>query len=188
MLLFALALPLPASPQEKDKQTHDQLRALRDAMLEAIKKGDIERQLTYLHPNVVVTWENAEVSRGRDGVKKYLDRMLSGPDKAVNAYSIDLNVDELTILYGGDTGISFGSAVEHFKLASGTEFNNPARWSSTLVKEGDKWLIASLHASSNLFDNPMLAIQRKFTYIAGAVCLVAGLVVGFLLGRRKRAA
>lgn len=186
-MLFAVALP--ASSQEKDKADHDQLRALRDAMLDAVKKGDIERQLTYLHPNVVVTWENAEVSRGRDGVKKYLDRMLSGPDRAVAAYSVDLAVDELTILYGGDTGISFGGATEHFKLASGTELDNPARWSATLVKEGDKWLIASLHASSNLFDNPMLTIQRRITYVAGGVCLLAGLVVGFLVGRmRKRAA
>ena len=187
LLLFAVALP--ASSQEKDKATHDELRALRDGMLEAIKKGDIERQLVYLHPNVVVTWENAEVSRGRDGVRKYLNRMLNGTDKAVHAYTVDLTVDELTILYGGNTGISFGGATEHFKLVSGTELNNPARWSATLVKQGGKWLIASLHASSNLFENPVLAIQRKITYIAGGVSLLAGLVLGFLLGRmRKRAA
>jgi ketosteroid isomerase-like protein len=187
LLLFALALPQAASPQEKDKETHDQLRALRDGMLEAIKKGDIERQLSFLHPNVVVTWENAEVSRGRDGVRKYLDRIL-GPGKFVAGYSVDLNVDELTILYGGDTGVSFGSAVEHFKLTGGGDFTNPARWSSTLVKEGDRWLIASFHASSNLFDNPMLAMERKITWIAGAACLLGGLLIGFLVGRRRRAA
>jgi len=186
LLLFTLALP--ASSQEKDKAIHDQLRALRDGMLDAIKKGDIERQLTYLHPNVVVTWEDTEVSRGHDGVRKYLARTL-GPGNTVAAYSVDLTVDELTILYGGDTGISFGGAVEHFKLARGSDFDNPARWSSTLVKEGDKWLIASLHASSNLFNNPLLALQRKITYAAGGVCLLVGLVLGFLFGRmRKRAA
>jgi hypothetical protein len=56
------------------------------------------------------------------------------------------------------------------------------------VKNGDKWLIASLHASDNLFDNSLLSIAKRITYIAGAACLVVGLIVGFLLGKRKRTA
>src|SRR6185503_13619553 len=95
----------PASPPEDP--AHNELRALREGMLDAIRKGDIEKQLGYLHPNVVVTWQNAEVSRGREGVRKYLDRMLTGPNKKVSSYNVDLTVDELTILYGGDTGVSF---------------------------------------------------------------------------------
>jgi len=189
LLLCAVSLPASSQAPSKDEAVHNELRALRDGMLDAISKGDIDRQLTYLHPNVVVTWENAEVSRGREGVRAYLNRMLSGPNKAVAGYSVDLTADELTILYGGDTGVSFGKAIEHFKLASGSDFDNPARWSATLVKEGDKWLVAGLHASSNLFDNPLLAIQRKITWVAAGVCLLAGLVLGFLIGRiRKRAA
>lgn len=157
-------------------------------MKDAMNKGDIERELTYLHPNVVVTWHNAEVSRGRDGVRAYLNRILSGPNRVVASYSADLEPDELTILYGGDTGISFGSATEHFKLANGTSLDLPSRWSATLVKDGDKWLIASLHASDDLFDNPLLSIAKRLTYIAGAGCLVVGLLIGFLWGKRKRLA
>src|SRR5206468_13104619 len=134
---------------------HNELRAVRDGLLDAIAKGDIERQLTFLHPNVVVTWHNAEVSRGHDGVRTYLNRMLTGPNKIVASYSAELNVDELSILYG-NTAISWGSGIEHFKLANGTSFDLPARWSATLVKDNGKWLIANLHASDNLFDNPML--------------------------------
>jgi hypothetical protein len=95
-------------------------------------------------------------------------------------------VDELTILYGGDTGISFGSAVEHFEMTGGRTIDLPARWSATLVKEDGKWLIASLHASDNLFDNPMLSAARRLGYGAGGAGLLAGLVVGILLGRRRR--
>jgi len=176
------------APPPQDEATHNELRALRDGLIAAMNKGDVEKELTYLHPNVVVTWHNAEVSRGRDGVRAYLNRMLSGPNKAVASYTAAVNVDELTILYGGDTGIAFGSAVEHFKLTSGATLDLPARWSATMVKEGDKWLIASLHCSDNLFDNPLLEKARSVIYWAGGIGLLAGAVLGFFLGRRRRAA
>ena len=189
LLLWTVTLPgQQQAPPPSDEATHNQLRALLAGMKDAINKGDVERQLTFLHPNVVVTWHNAEVSRGRDGVRAYLNRILNGPNKVVASYTADAEADELTILYGGETGISFGSATEHFKLANATSLDLPARWSATLVKDGDKWLIASLHASDNLFDNPLLSIAKRMTYIAGAGCLVIGLIVGFLLGKRKRTA
>jgi ketosteroid isomerase-like protein len=190
VLALLLLAPLPALSQESatEDPAHNELRALRDGLLDAIKKGDVERELTYLHPNVVVTWQNAEVSRGRDGVRAYLDRMLKGPSKIVSDYSFDLNVDELTILYGGDTGISFGTSKEHIGLATGTNIDYPGRWSATLVKEDGKWLVASLHASSNLFDNPFLGAAKRLMYIVAAVTLVAGLIVGWLIGRRRKAA
>jgi hypothetical protein len=114
--------------------------------------------------------------------------MLAGPNKVVESFSVDLTVDELTILSGGDTGISFGSAVEHFKLAGGKDFDLPARWSATLVKEDGRWLIASLHASDNLFDNPLLRLAKRAAWWAGGIALLAGLGLGFLLGRRRRTA
>jgi uncharacterized protein (TIGR02246 family) len=185
--LSPLPLPAQAPPPASDEATHNELRALRDGLLDAMKKGDIERELTFFHPNAVVTWHNAEVSRGRDGIRKYLTRMLQGPNKAVDSFNADVNVDELTILYGGDTGIAFGSAVEHFKLASGS-FDLPARWSATLVKEDGRWLIASLHASDNLFDNPLLNAAKRTIGWTGGIALAIGLAIGLVLGRRRRTA
>ena len=188
--LFLLCLTTPAfaqsTPPPTDEATHQQLRTLLAGMKDAINKGDIDRELTFLHPNVVVTWHNAEVSRGRDGVRAYLNRMLSGPDKAVAGYTADVEPDELTILYGGMTGISFGSATEHFKLTNGKTLDLPSRWSATLVKDGDKWLIASLHASDNLFDNPLLAMSKRMAYFGGAGALVFGLLIGLILGRQRK--
>ena len=198
MLLCAVAVPVSSqAPPSADKlavepaneeAVHNELRAFRDGLLDAMNKGDIERELTYFHPNVVITWHNAEVSRGHDGVRAYLNRMLTGPDKLVEKYKADVEVDELTILYGGDTGISFGSAVEHFELTSGRKLELHARWSATLVKEGGRWLIASLHASDNLFDNPLLNMARRWVWWAGGLGLVVGLVIGVILGRRRKTA
>jgi hypothetical protein len=98
-------------------------------------------------------------------------------------------VDELTILYGDNMGICYGSSDEHFKLATGKDLDVKGRWSATVVKENGRWVIACMHASTNLFDNVMLDLAKKVAIIAGIICLVAGLVVGWLLGRcRKRAA
>ena len=182
------AAPPAATAPASDEATHNELRALRDGLLDAMRKGDIERELTFFHPNAVVTWHNAEVSRGRDGIRKYLTRMLQGPNKAVDSFNADVNVDELTILYGGDTGIAFGSAVEHFKMASGRNFDLPARWSATMVKENGQWLIANLHSSDNLFDNPLLDSAKRTIGWTGAIGLAVGLAIGIFIGRRRRTA
>ncbi len=189
MFLSLAALPVSSqAPPATDEAVHNELRTLRDGLIDAMNKGDIERELAFMHPNVVVTWHNAEVSRGRDGVRAYLTRMLSGPNRVVSSYSATVDVDELTILYGGSAGISFGSATEHFKLNDGRALDLPARWSATLVKDGDKWLIASLHASDNLFDNPLLSIAKRTAYWAGGVALLVGLIAGFAIGRRRKVA
>jgi hypothetical protein len=190
-LLLVLIVPalnlFAADPDPKIEATHNDLRALRDGLLDAMNKGDIERELTYLHTNVVITWHNAEVSRGREGVRSYYQRLTSGPDKMVEKFSAEIHVDELTILDGEYTGISFGSSVEHFTLTSGRNFDLKGRWTATLIKENGKWLIASLHVSTNIFDNVILDMLKKRVLTAVAIALVTGCAIGWLASRRRKA-
>src|SRR6266850_7993285 len=107
VLLYLAVLPASSqAPPQKDEGVHNELRALRDGLVDAINKGDIERQLTYLHPNIVVTALNGEVSRGREGVRAYFLKMTTGPKRVVESFHCEVVVDELTILYGADTGIA----------------------------------------------------------------------------------
>jgi ketosteroid isomerase-like protein len=161
LFVTALASLFILTAVAAEDPAHNELRAVRDGLLAGMNKGDIEAQLAYLHTNVVVTWHNAEVSRGHEGVRKYLDRMLKGSNKVVEKFSADVTVDELSILYGGDTAIAFGSAQERFTLAGGRQFDFTGRWSATLVKEGGKWLIANLHTSNNIFDNALLNAAKR---------------------------
>jgi len=190
-LICAIALPVAVAasaftaPAQEDP-AHNELRVVRAGLIAAMSKGDIEAQIAFLHTNVVVTWHNAEVSRGHDGVRKYLQRMLQGPSKVVEQFAAEATVDELSILYGGDTAIAFGSAQEHFTLAGGRRFDFTGRWSATLVKEGGKWLIANLHTSDNIFDNPLLNAAKKLLVWVGGGTLLAGLLLGWLFGRRGR--
>jgi ketosteroid isomerase-like protein len=172
----------------QEDPAHNELRAVRDGLLAGMNSSDIEAQLAFLHPNVVVTWHNAEVSRGRDGVRDYLNRMLNGPSKVVQKFGAQVKVDELSIIYGGDTALAFGSAQEHFTLAGGRSFDFTGRWSATMVKDGGKWLIANLHTSDNIFDNPLLnQVKTAVPWVAGGSLLI-GAVAGWLTGRRRRRA
>ena len=125
-LLFAVLVTLlsagAVSAQTPAEATHNALRAMRDGLMDAVNKGDIDREVSFLATNVVVTWHDATVSRGRNGVRDYYNKMMNGPTKAVADFHADVNVDELTILYGDSTGIAFGSSVEHFKLVNGKSF------------------------------------------------------------------
>ena len=184
LILFAWARPVRAQPV--DEAIHKDLSALRDSLLDAINKGDIERLQSYLHSNVVVTWHNAEVSRGRESVRKYYTRMTSGPDKLVESFHVEVTVDELTSLYGDNIGIAFGNSLEQFKLVRRSGFELQGRWTATLIKENGRWLIASLHLSTNVFDNAVLNLTRKAIYWVGGGSLVAGLIVGFFVGRPRK--
>lgn len=183
----APAVLAPATPdQAAQARVHDELRALRDELAGAVNRNDLPAILRCLHPNVVVTWQNAEVSRGREGVRQYYERMLTGPGKVVESFAVQPTVDELTVLHGDDTGVAFGRSLDHFVLAGGLDFTLDGRWSATLVRHEGRWVVASFHASTNLFDNVLLRIEQRLKWWLGAIGLLLGLILGVLWGRRRR--
>lgn len=189
----ALACLIPASAQNPatsappaaaaaEDPAHTALRALRSDIIEAISAGDIDRVLKSVHPNVVVTWQNNEVCRGQDGLKAFFDRMGKN---AFKGYKVPPTPDDLTILHGGNTGISFGETIAEYSVL-GKSHEMKSRWTATLVKENDRWLLAGYHLSMNVLDNPILGAAKGSLYAVGGGALAAGLLAGFLLGRRRR--
>jgi ketosteroid isomerase-like protein len=195
--LLLLLVPAHANQADKAKQppkedpAHEELRALKRELEDASNKGDIDGVLARLDKDVVVTWLNGEVSLKPEGVRAYLERMTKGPNRAVNSFKTFPTVDDLTHLYG-DTGVAYGSSKDRFELTDGRVFEVPTRWSATLVKKNGKWLVANFHASTNMFDNPVLDIAiRKTATWAGGIGAGAGLLLGFLAGwflRKRRTA
>lgn len=190
VVVFSLAPTIAAAQTAQAAQpedpAHAELRALRDDMVDAVAKRDTPRLLSHLHPNVVVTWQNAEVSRGHAGVRAYLDRMLQGDNRIVDQFTTQPTVDELTILYGGDAGIAFGSSADHFQLHNGPAFDLASRWTATLVKDEGVWKVAAFHASTNLFDNPVTQAARRYLIWTGVGALIVGLVIGAIIMRLMR--
>lgn len=162
---------------------HNELRALRSEVIDAITKGDIDAVVSHVHPNVVVTWQNSEVCRGAAGLRAFFERMGK---TTFRGYKVPPTPDDLTILYGGDTGVSFGYVVGRYTLF-GKEFEFNSRWTATLVKENGHWLLASYHVSLNALDNPLINSAKKSLLWAAIGAGVAGLVIGLLIGKRKKA-
>jgi uncharacterized protein (TIGR02246 family) len=199
VFLVVAVRPLPAQESDEveaapggkaaaagENPAHNELRALRDGLLAATNKGDVDAMLSFCHPNIRFTTPDGRVHRGHDGVRKYLDEMMKGPNAYVKSFKADVNVDELTILYGDDTGIATGTSVDQFEVAGGNKFQLTDRWSATLVKENGKWLVADYHTATNVFDNPMLDLAKRSVYWAGGIGLVLGLAGGILGSRLMR--
>lgn len=182
--LAALAAGLSTlSLRAAEDPAHAELRELRTQVIAAIEKGDFDACMKHVTPNIVVTWQNAEVCRGPDSLREFMKKMGT---EAFKGYKVPPTPDDLTILYGGDTGVSFGKVVANYNLL-GKDYQFTSRYTATLVKENGRWLLASYHVSVDALDNPLLNAAKNslilFTVGAGAI----GLFIGFLLTRTKQA-
>ena len=158
-----------------ENPAHDELRALRGEVLGAITQGDFDKVLTFVHPNVVITWQNNQVCRGHKGLREFMDRMGK---QAFKRHKVPPTPDELTIFYGDNTGLSFGQTVAQYNIL-GKELEVTSRWTATLVKENGRWLLAGYHVSANVLDNPLLNGAKKALYWAAGVAGLLGLGIGW---------
>jgi ketosteroid isomerase-like protein len=184
------AQPRAGSPPSAET-LHNELRALRQRTVDAVNKRDPDAVMKELHPDIVFTAMDTEVVRGLPEAKAYYQKMFVGAARIVEGFSLTVEPDAAASLYeNGRVAISRGSSNAHFKLATGTEFDVPLRWSATLLRENNKWTIANLQFTANMFNNPMLDVLKSSMKWIALGTGVAALVVGFLLGwlvRRRSA-
>jgi uncharacterized protein (TIGR02246 family) len=174
----------PADAPQNKAAVHAQLRALRDSIMEAWNKRDIDAVLAHVDPDVVVTWQNGEVNRGPEAVRKFYREMLEGDGRIISNITSKLTVDNLSTLHGEDTAIAVGSihddisfnkTVAATSIGAGKTLGLDSRWTATLVRKAGEWKLASYHVSANLFSNPVTDLEVK---AAGRVAGVTGFVIG----------
>lgn len=183
-LAFAQTPP-PVAPTEADIA----VTKLREGLIDSFFKGDIDRLVTYLAPDVVVTWQNGEVSQGPAAVRSYYQRMMTGDNRIVREIKAEPQVLGRHIT--GDTAISWGSLHDRFVLNDGRELPFNTVFTLTTAKRGDHWLVTSYHASVSVFENPVLALAtRKVGIWVGGGAAAIGLLLGWFIGRsgKRRAA
>lgn len=172
---FAQEAESPAAP------SLEELRELRDALLEDFQNNDFDALLEHVHPDAVVTWQNGEVSRGHDEVKAYHERMTQGPNSIVVAVKGNPVVESRKVF--DNHVISFGHMNDEFQLRGQDEpLKLDSRFSAWVVRHEGALKLAGLHLSVDAFENPVneaLMSSLKSYAIGGAIVLLAG---GFLLG------
>jgi ketosteroid isomerase-like protein len=186
--LLLVCLPLCAqlsqSASADDESTHQALRAMRDATVSALNRGDMEAVMPHLHNNIVFTAMNGELCRGKDALRAYFNKMMKDPGHIVESLQITPTVDHLTDIYG-NTGVAYGSSVDHYKLTNGNEFDVNSRWTATLVKEDGNWEVASFQSAANIFDNPLINKATKALYWGVGAAGAFGFLLGVLIGKRR---
>jgi hypothetical protein len=187
-----------ATAQEKpapaENPVHNELRRLKEKILEAFNKNDMDGLLACVHPNVVVTWQNGEVSRHHQGIRDYYQKMMQGPNRVVDQVTAQADVDELAILYGDDNALAFGNLDEDFTLTDRSQFHLKNRWTAQVVRHNGQWVVSALHVSANIFDNGVLHLALRRTALwTGLAAGAGGVLVGLFLywiirGRRPKIA
>jgi len=121
---------------------------------------------------------------GIDAMQAFFDdiKQRLGPG---SSYSVKLVPDDTQFF--GDLALAHGTADESVKLGTGTAFSYTTRWTALLRKLDGTWKAERLHVSLNPIENPIIEARTQaqiWTWGLGGA--VGGLLLGFLLGRRKR--
>jgi len=165
-----------------EDQAHQQLRDLRTEMYAAIESRDIDRMLSHMHPDVVTTWQDGKTTHGIDELRAFYDEL--GKDAFVS-FKVPHKPDGLSSLHGDDTAVSTGFVTAYYKLL-GKDYELTSRWTATLVRQDDKWLVAAYQVSLNALDNPLLNGAKSALWIAGALGLIIGGVLVFVVMRKRK--
>lgn len=187
-LITTVSAPAQSTAPAATAEANAAIDQLRTGLVDSFFKGDIDRALTYLAPDVVVTWQNGEVSHGPAEVRAYYNRMMTGPDRVVREIKAAPEIEGRHL--SGDRAYSWGNLHDRFTLSDGRELALNSRFTIATARYGDRWLVSGYHASVNAFDNPVLTLAIRQTaqwsaLIGGAIGLLLGLVGPRLLRRKK---
>ena len=166
-----------------------ELDKFRDDLFHAFNTGDYPAMLEkYCHKDIIATWQDGTTSEGHAGVVAEFDKLKQFIDKM----TVDATTDKRLILNDGNLVISSGEMKDHYVLGRGPSVNLKSRWSATLVKDNDRWLLASFSASTNAFDNEVVSLyltSQKYTVsaAAGLIGIGIGLLLSRIMNRRSKA-
>jgi hypothetical protein len=177
LALSTAAAQEPATTPENEA-IHNELREMKKALVDAVLKQDFAAQLNYASPEVVVTWQNGEVVRGSEALRAFLDKNQASAQRVFQGYKEPPEPAELTILYGDDTGISYGTSVGRYSVL-GMELELTNHWTATLVRQDGRWVVAAYHVSNDILDNPLIDAAKQSLFGVGALALAIGAVVGW---------
>ncbi len=176
------AVPAQAVEEPTHEVAHRELRELRDSFVKAINGGDILDILSYLDRDFVFTGPNGDTVRGHRGVSDYFKTGMVGANRTVVSLQVIVEPDSLAILSPDEAwALTYGAGHIRCQREDNHALNLDGRWTAIMVRKEGKWSIGSIHFSSNIFSNAVLASSRSssaWTTFAGIVLALFGGLFG----------
>jgi len=175
-VVFVLGISPAFAQAERDADRQQLLNILGD-IERGINDSNIEMMVRHIDEKAVVTWLNAEVSQGPDGVRAYFRRMVgSGPETVLSRYQTHPKISQQAVFYG-DVAVANGTTEDEFTPHHRSVFKFNSRWTATLRKDNEQWKIIALNLSTNTFNNVLITELERFAVLAGIGGLLGGLML-----------
>lgn len=204
-LLAAIALSLSllggAAAQMADSglSVHEdsRLRGLLIAAGYAVNTRNLKALSDMALPGFTLITVDGQRLVGSDAVGKYYTQLVDGPNASLLKIHVEPLPEETVIVAQDGAARVSGRSAAKLSFRHGGERSIGLHWSVNVVKEGERWKLASAHVSANLLANPVLDIAREDyeqrRYLAALAGLAVGLTGGvlamaFLVRRRSRTA
>lgn len=188
LCLLAAALPLVAQPDPHAEDRQLLLKIFHE-IEDSINSQSLDRMAKQMDPEGVVVWANGEISRGPAEVLTYYDRMVKGTDRILTKYTTSAKLNgHARFLGDGSVAIADGTMVDEFTPVSRGAFKLDSKWTMTAHKVNGEWKVVELHLSANVFNNVLLDEAKSALMYTGGGGALVGLLLGWFVGRRGRAA
>jgi hypothetical protein len=167
-------------------QDHDELRAMLRTLKQAVTDQKPELIVPLMHKDAAITVLSQEVLTRAEDITTLFDKWFSakGPIKTL---VIEPNASIQSKIYDNRFGYDYGTSTDTFTLRDGRSLQFKTNWTASFIKDAGKWKLTTLHIGTDPMDNPVVAAAQRSVLTFGGGGAVAGLIIGFLIGRlRKR--
>jgi uncharacterized protein (TIGR02246 family) len=184
LLAMCCAMTLAATGADRTGDRAAIATIVRD-LEDATNARDTQKICGLATEDVVMVSKNGDIVAGKRALASYLDRMI-GAAPALKKMHTRVKMDAPALLMD-KTAIAYGTSDDEYVFTSGLQLAITTRWSASLVKEDEKWRIARVHFSFDLFDNPLLNGARYAACVgAGIAFMLSALGIVLWLRYRKR--
>ncbi len=156
---------------------------MRETIAKAVNAVDVDLMAPLLSEKVSITMVDQSVITSPKELKDYFRKMFQAEGALLKSVHIDPSADMETVFLNDSLGINRGSSTDSYTLKSGREVVFHTRWTSTVIKDGGKWKLLTLHVGVNFLDNPVLTATGQMKYWWGAGGAVAGLLLALVMRR-----
>ena len=188
LMLSLTVIAQPSALPDPDPHAEDRKALLKifSEVEASINAQSLDRMVKQMDPAATVVWANGEVSRGPAEILAYYDRMVKGSDRILTKYTTEAKLHgHARFLGNGDVATADGTMEDEFTPIIRGPFRLSGKWTTTAAKINGEWKVISLHLSANVFNNVLLDEAKSALLYTGGGCLLAGALLGWLIGRRK---